>query len=277
MGPDSERGSGLVRPLRATIEYDGTSFHGSQIQPGVRTVQGEIEKVLSKLFREPVRLHLAGRTDAGVHATAQEVAFAAPASWSPSELSRALDATLPGDIAVRRTGEASSDFHPRFDAAARRYRYVIAERSARRPFLRDRCWSPGWPLDHDALARLADLLPGARSFASFARRGRPGRSALCRVDSVAWSDRAPFLFFEIVANRFLHRMVRYLVGTSVEIAARRRPFEDFEKLLAGRAASRSVSPAPPCGLYLSGVMYHDGWNSGGGIPWIESCRPDEPS
>lgn len=255
--------------FRATIEYDGTSFHGSQLQPGVRTVQRDVEAALGKLFDQPVRVDLAGRTDAGVHATAQEIAFGAPSAWSQEELARALAARLPDDVAVRKVRNAAPDFHPRFDAEGRRYRYVIAEGGRSRPFLRDRAWIPAWPLDRDALARLAAALPGERSFERFARAGQPERGTRCRVASAAWRfDRPPFLFFEIVADRFLHHMVRYVVGTSVEIAAGRRPLEDFERLLAGEDGTRAVFPAPPGGLYLTGVRYGGEWNAGPGIPWL---------
>ncbi|WP_419163837.1 tRNA pseudouridine(38-40) synthase TruA [Candidatus Palauibacter sp.] len=254
--------------LLATIEYDGTSFHGSQLQPGVRTVQREVEAALSRLFDRRTRIDLAGRTDAGVHATAQEIAFAAPRRWDADELARALGAVLPDDIGVRRVRETAADFHPRFDAEARRYRYAIATGARRRPFLRDRCWSPGWPLDPEALARLAAAISGERSFERFARAGQPERGTRCRVGSAIWLfDRPPFAFFEIVADRFLHHMVRYLVGTSVEIAAGRRPFDDFERLLAGEAGSRPVFPAPPGGLYLTGVRYAGEWNSDPDLLW----------
>ena len=255
--------------FRATIEYDGTSFHGSQLQPGVRTVQREAEEALEQLFDQPVRIDLAGRTDAGVHATAQEVAFGAPRAWNPEELARALGAMLPDDVAVRKVRSTAPGFHPRFDAEVRRYRYVVVGGGGRRPFLRDRAWMPRWPLDRDALVRMAAALPGERAFERFARSGQPERGTRCRVASAAWRfDRPPFLLFEIVADRFLHHMVRYLVGTSAKIAAGRRPFEDFGRLLAGEAASRPVFPAPPGGLYLTGVRYGGEWNSGPGIPWL---------
>ena len=258
--------------LRATIEYVGTSFHGSQLQPEVRTVQREVEEALSTLFDRRTRIDLAGRTDAGVHATAQEIAFGAPRRWDPGALVRALGAVLPDDIGVRRVREATADFHPRFAAEARRYRYVIAEGRSGRPFLRDRCWSPGWPLDPDALARLAAAIPGERSFARFARAGQPERGTRCRVRSATWRfDPPSFASFQIVADRFLHHMVRYLVGTAVEIAAERRPFEDFERLLSGEEGSRAVFPAPPGGLYLTGVRYAGEWNADPGLPWLPAA------
>ena len=259
--------------LRATIEYDGHSFHGSQLQPGVRTVQREVEAALSKLFDRHTRIDFAGRTDAGVHATAQEIAFAAPRRWRPDELLRALGRVLPDDVAARSVREAAADFHPRFAAEARRYRYAIATGTPRRPLLRDRCWHPAAPLDPEALERLAAAIPGARSFARFARAGQPERGTRCRVASAAWRfDHPPFAFFDIVADRFLHHMVRYLVGTSVEIATGRRPFEDFGRLLGGEAGSRAVFPAPPPGLYLTGVRYANRWNAGPELPWLPVAR-----
>lgn len=263
----SDSTASLVR-FRATIEYDGTSFHGSQLQPGVRTVQRELEEALGKLFDRPTRIDLAGRTDAGVHATAQEAAFGAPRRWDPDELARALGAVLPDDVTVRSVLPVSADFHPRFDAEARRYRYAVASGPARRPLLRHRCWSPGWPLDLNALSALAAAIPGERSFERFARSGQPERGTRCRVVSAEWLlDRPAFAFFEIVADRFLHHMVRYLVGTSVEIAAGRRPLADFEQLLAGEAGSRAVFPAAPGGLYLTGVRYANRWNADADLPW----------
>ena len=259
--------------LRATIEYDGTSFHGSQLQPGVRTVQREIEAALSKLFDRHTRIDLAGRTDAGVHATAQEIAFAAPDRWPPDEVVRALGRVLPDDIAVRDAREAAADFHPRFAAEARRYRYVIVTGARRRPLLRDRCWHPAGRLDPEALEQLAATIPGQRSFARFARAGQPERGTRCRVARAAWRfDRSPLAFFDIVADRFLHHMVRYLVGTSVEIAVGRRQFEDFGRLLAGEAGSRAVFPAPPAGLYLTGVRYGGRWNAGPELTWLPDAR-----
>ncbi|WP_420447508.1 tRNA pseudouridine(38-40) synthase TruA [Candidatus Palauibacter sp.] len=271
----SDSTASLTR-FRATIEYDGTSFHGSQLQPGVRTVQREVEEALGNLFDRPVRIDLAGRTDAGVHATAQEIAFGAPRAWSPEEAARALGATFPDDIAVRNVQAAGPDFHPRFDAEARRYRYAVVEGGRSRPLLRHRCWRPRWPLDLDALAGLAAVIPGERPFERFARSGQPERGTRCRVHRAAWLfDSPPFLFFEIVADRFLHHMVRYLVGTSVEIAAGRRPRADFERLLAGEAGTRAVFPAPPEGLYLTGVRYEKRWNAGPGIPWLPDSAPRE--
>ena len=273
----SDNGDNLTR-YRATIQYDGTDFHGSQLQPEVRTVQGELEAALSRLFDRPTRVDLAGRTDAGVHAAAQEVAFDAPPSWEPADLRRGLTAVLPPDIETAEPRRAGAGFHPRFDAHGRRYAYVVSSGVAGdAPFLRRLEWrtdvrgGPGLGDPDDAAARLSDLvvgLAGERDFSGFARTGQPERGVVCSVESAAWKvDDRRRLRFEIVANRFLHHMVRYLVGTMVEIAAGRRPAEDVATILAGATPSRPVFPAPACGLYLTGVRYADGWNRAEQDPW----------
>ncbi len=259
---------------RATIEYDGHKFRGSQRQPGVRTVQGDVEGTLRKLQSGPTTVHFAGRTDSGVHATSQEISFATSPRWDVDEIGRALGATLPEDVSVKRVSEVDNDFHPRFDATARRYHYVILVGGPRRPLLRRLCWQVDESVDDAILGNLATQLPGVSSFASFARRGAALDNPLCRIESARWralesQDRISgrLVSFEIVGNRFLQRMVRYLVGTSVEAAAGRRPITDFEVLLSGGQAARAAFPAPPQGLFLTGVRYSDGWNS---------PRPDLP-
>ncbi len=261
--------SAKLSRFRGTIEYDGTSFHGSQLQPDVRTVQGEIERVLCKLFDGPARVELAGRTDTGVHAAGQEIAFGAPARWDAEELTRALTALLPDDIAVRGLVPTPGGFHPRFDAEARRYEYVVVGGERVRPLLRGRCWAVDRRLDLALLDTLAASIEGERSFDSFAKAGQPERGTRCCVERARWiADRPPFVLFEVVADRFLHHMVRYLIGTSIEIATGDRPREDLGLLLEGRTASRPVFPAPAAGLYLTGVRYGEVWNRPSGIPWI---------
>lgn len=232
-------------------------------------MQGELEGALSRLLDRETRIDLAGRTDTGVHAVAQEVAFDAPAERTARDLERGLRALAPPDLGIVRLRAAEAGFHPRFDAEARRYQYVLwpGERAGS-PFLRDRCWTPGWPADPGRLDELAESTLGERSFAGFAKSGQPERGTRCRVYAARWlRGPGPLLRFEIVADRFLHHMVRYLVGTSVEIAAARRPARDLGALLEGGGPSRPVFPAPPEGLYLTGVRYPEGWNRKVGLPW----------
>ena len=281
--------------FRATIEYHGGSFHGSQLQSNLPTVQGALESALSLLFDRSTRVAMAGRTDTGVHASAQEIGFTAPDGWhQPAEVERALQAVLTtgpagGAIGVLSVSRATENFHPRFSASARRYRYVIA-RGGQRPFWRDRAWAVGWTLDVGVLNELAATIVGERSFEGFAKSGQCGNGFSCRVHEAAWRDGPDgLLFFSIIANRFLHRMVRYLVGTSVEISAGKRPKQDFCDLLAlgnvpaetsaGAKSSsthqppRPPTPAPAEGLYMTGVRYDGRWNREHGIPWLPKSVP----
>lgn len=266
-----------VTRIRATIQYEGTDFHGSQLQSGVRTVQGEIEGVLARLLDTDVRVDFAGRTDAGVHALGQEIAFDAPAKWEPKELARAFTAISPDDIAVTTVRDGGAGFHPRFDADRRRYIYVVVPSPDSGPFLRRFAWRPS--ADHrlslppgeatiDRLGDLAAVLPGERDFAGFAKAGQPERGSVCTVESARWSvDDRGHLRFDVCANRFLHHMVRYLVGTMIEVIADRRPAADMETILELGTPTKPVFPAPPGGLYLAGVRYADGWNREGSVPW----------
>ncbi len=259
--------------FRATVHYDGAAFHGSQLQPALRTVQGEIETALSSLLDRPVRIELAGRTDAGVHAAGQEIAFDAPARRDPDELRRGLDALAGEDIWIEGVRPAEDGFHPRFAATGRRYEYLVGVGpEARTPILRGRIWAAGPDLDFDALARLAGPIAGERSFEGFAKSGQPERGTRCAVETAGWR-RTPtgLLSFEIVADRFLHHMVRYLVGTLVEAASGRRDPADVGLLLEAGEPSRAAYPAPPAGLYLTGVRYPDGWNRGPGVPGLSAA------
>lgn len=260
--------------VRATIQYDGTAFHGSQLQPAVRTVQGELEGALSRLLDRETRVDFAGRTDAGVHAVGQEIAFAVPRGRIGADLRRGISALVPDDVSVGEPRAAPDDFHPRFGADRRRYEYVVAPGEAgRTPFLRNRAWrlepDGGHELEGgtDRLRDLAARIPGERDFSGFAKAGQPERGTRCDVESATWrEDLHGRLRFEIIADRFLHHMVRYVVGTLVEIASGRRSESDLDRILDGTPPERPVFPAPPGGLYLSGVRYPDGWNRGPGLP-----------
>ena len=261
--------------FRATVQYDGAAFHGWQVQPGQRTVQGALERSLARLFETEVRVDAAGRTDAGVHAAGQEVAFPAPGGWTAADLRRALNAVGPDDVWVERLAPAEPDFHPRFRATARRYEYLVGtDEASASPLRRGRLWALGREVDEDALRRSTETLPGERSFEAFARSGQPERGTRCRVEEAAWRRTAAGeLHFRIVADRFLHHMVRYLVSTLVEVGTGRRGEDEVSALLAGAPAERvrPPSPAPAEGLYLTGVRYPAGWNREGGIPGVVFC------
>jgi tRNA pseudouridine38-40 synthase len=248
----------LERRFRLTVHYDGTYFFGWQLQARGRTVQGEMEAALKRLTgtRQPVLA--AGRTDSGVHATGQVVAVTLPIRWDVHELHRGLNATLPGDIWVESTLRADPAFHPRFDARARSYRYQFGmSHQAFSPFFRPWCWPLLREVDIDLLHRAAALLVGEHSFKAFAKVGQEARGDRCRVSEarwVPWGDVG--LAFEVTANRFLHHMVRYLMGTMVDVGRERRPLEDIQELLFQPDTELTTSPpAPPEGLFLAKVHY----------------------
>ncbi len=238
-----------------TLHYDGSDFCGWQIQPDQRTVQGELAQVLSRLADAPRTVIGSGRTDTGVHARGQVAAVDMPDHWTPPALRRALNALLPHDIWVARVQTAPPGFHPRYDALERTYTYHVglAEESAS-PFHRRWCWPLGEALNPELLRRAAALLPGRRSFEAFAKAGQPERGTVCRVDEARWSEWELGAVFQIRADRYLHHMVRYLVGTMVDVARGRRSLAEMRALLEGGEGTTSP-PAPPQGLTLVHVAY----------------------
>ena len=250
-----------LRRYRLILEYDGSTYQGWQIQDEGETVQGEVEKVLRELTGERRPVVGAGRTDAGVHALGQVASADLPSRWSAAELRRAMNALLPEEIWVREISRVPPDFHPRYDACARSYEYRLGVRpEAASPFLRRWCWdASGFSVDPAALAAAAALVPGERSFESFAKAGQPERGTRCRVDRAVWEPWGSVGYrFLITADRYLHHMVRYLVGTMVDIARGRRLLGDMEALLAGPAnpsGATTSAPAPAKGLYLTTVEY----------------------
>lgn len=255
------------RRFRLTLHYDGTRFFGWQMQPEVRTVQGELQTTLERLTGAHRTVTAAGRTDRGVHATGQVVAVALPPRWSAATLLRALNARLPGDIWVAEAQAAPPGFHPRYDAMAREYGYRLGlTAAARSPFHRAWCWPLAHPtgdaasttadLDVEALHAAAAFLPGEKSFAAFARAGQEQRGDRCTVTEARWAPWGLGMEFTMIANRFLHHMVRYLVGTMVDIARGRRPLGDMRAMLEGNVAGLVTSPpAPAAGLFLRRVSY----------------------
>jgi tRNA pseudouridine38-40 synthase len=251
--------------LKLTLHYDGSGFHGWQVQPGVRTVQGDLDAVLSRLADRPIRSVAAGRTDAGVHATGQVVTVTMPERWTSASLEKSVNALLPRDIWVERIERVPSSFHARYSARARGYVYRIGTRpTARSPFWRRWCWPLAEPLDRGALDIGAAALGGTHSFRGYAKSGQPERGYSCTVRACRWTEWASGLELRIVADRFLHHMVRYLVGTMVDAARGRRPVEEVGGLLdeARLDASRDDAletspPAPPEGLFLARVYYDD--------------------
>lgn len=247
-----------VRTLQLVLHYDGTAFSGWQVQPAARTVQGEVERVLARLCGERIVAQGAGRTDAGVHARGQAVGVRVPEKWSAPSLRRAMNALLPEDVWVAAAHEMRPEFHARFSALARRYAYYVGtDDEAHSPFRRRTEWAYRHPVDRGALDTATRELVGDHCFIAFAVRGTaPDHDHhRCIVTDACWSDRPGGLTFHIEANRFLHHMVRFLVGTMLEIASGRRPPGDLSALLAARSNTNVSPPVPSHALCLERVTY----------------------
>jgi tRNA pseudouridine38-40 synthase len=247
----------MSRTFLATLHYDGTGFVGWQRQAAGRSVQIEFERVLQRLFGHRTIAHAAGRTDAGVHAAGQAVSFSAPASWTDASLRRALNALLPRDCWVEAVNLMQPGFHARKSALSRRYRYDIGlDESSASPFRRPFEWSLARPLDLDLLSAAAEVVRGEHDFRAFAAKGDKPHHR-CRLTVADWELRPEGrgVSFHVEADRFLHHMVRMLVGTMVDVGLGRRPLSDMETLLGREDNSDTSPPAPPQGLYFVAAAY----------------------
>ncbi|MFK7800314.1 MAG: tRNA pseudouridine(38-40) synthase TruA [Anaerolineae bacterium] len=243
--------------FRAVVEYDGTGFAGFQRQRDeFRTVQGELESALSKLGQGKVPVLAAGRTDSGVHATGQVISFDLAWKHPVEKLLLALNTQLSGDVSIRNVEKANANFHPRFDARRRAYRYhiEICEDRARRPLSRDRKWQVFKPLDVEAMNKAASYLVGKKDFATF---GMPpqGNNTVREIVVAEWTQSENELTFFIEANAFLYRMVRSITGSLKMVGDGRWSVDDFKRALEATDRKKSAAAAPAWGLYLVSVTY----------------------
>jgi tRNA pseudouridine38-40 synthase len=237
---------------RLLIEYDGTAFSGWARQPGLRTVQGELERALAVVLRrDSVPLTVAGRTDAGVHALGQVASYAGDPARADS-----VNALLPYDIAVIECAAAAPGFDARRDATSRAYAYRVLTRQSRSAFERRRALHWPYPVDDAALRACAELLAGEHDFTAFT----PTETEHVRFERVvlgaAWGQAgAGLLEFRIEADAFMRNMIRVLVGTMLEVGGGRRSVESLRELLRGRPRSAAGATAPPHGLHFLGAGY----------------------
>jgi len=243
--------------FRAKASYDGTEFFGFQRQGAFRSVQGEIETALCTITGQSVVVYGAGRTDSGVHATGQVIAFDVEWRHSPEALQRALNVTLPPDAAVRDVQRCEAGFSPRFDALSRTYEYTVYRGAVRQP-LRDRyAWQIGRVLNAESMNEAAAALIGERDFAAFGSPTSDSESTVRRVIRARWDEREGDLVFTIEANAFLYRMVRRIVNALVKVGSGRIRCAEFADALASCDQNRITGLAPAAGLCLTRVTYRD--------------------
>jgi tRNA pseudouridine38-40 synthase len=249
------------------LEYDGSQFCGWQTQPSRCGVQDHLEAALQHIAGEPVETTCAGRTDAGVHALAQRVHFDTEVSRPISAWVRGVNASLPAGVAVLWAQEAGAEFHARYSALERCYRYVLLNRSVRPALGHGRT---GWfhlPLDEGRMREAARLLVGEHDFSAFRSSECQARSPVRELRSIEIERCGDYVFFTFRANAFLHHMVRNLVGTLVYVGKGKHEPAWVSSVLASRDRARAAPTFDPAGLYLASVEYDPAW----GLPAATSA------
>jgi tRNA pseudouridine38-40 synthase len=278
-----------LQTWKLTLAYDGTAFSGWQVQPGERTVQGELQAALKRICGESPLPQGSGRTDAGVHALGQVASFALAAPIPPENLQRALNRTLPPSIRILETRTVRSTFHARHSAVAKTYEYRVFRGAICPPFLARYVYACSWPMDVEALQRAARLFEGTHDFLSFAAtdpelatRGldedaepderplpRPGfqieppmAATVRTIFSSGWETRTipegELLVYCVRGSGFLHHMVRNLVGTMLDVGRGRTSVDEISEILAARDRAAAGPTAPARGLFLCSVEYEEG-------------------
>lgn len=240
------------------IGYDGTDFHGFQRQKGLRTVQEELERTLTILLGHTVSVKAAGRTDAGVHAEGQVVSFWTNCPIPTDRLPVALNSLLPPDIVAKGAEEVGPDFHPRFSAVSRVYRYLVDNRPVPSALLRRYSWHIPEPLDLEAMKIAAKFLVGVHDFASFHASGSDLGSTVREMKRIKITKRNGVIAIAMEANAFLYHMARIIVRTLVDIGLGRRSPDEMNAVLAARDRGAAGKTAPPHGLCLVQVKYKRG-------------------
>lgn len=243
-----------------TFSYDGTRYHGWQMQPNGDSVQQRLQEALSTLLREPVSVTGAGRTDTGVHARMMvahfdsDACFEAEVGINESQLAYKLNRLLPYDIAVERVEKVSQEMHARFSATSRTYHYYI--HTKKDPFLRAYSCELHYELDFAKMNEAAQVLTTYDDFGAFCKSGADVKTTLCCVTAARWVQTSPTTWrFEITANRFLRNMVRAVVGTLIDIGRGRLSLDDFRQVIEGKRRTEAGESMPGNALFLVNIQY----------------------
>lgn len=246
----------MIKNFKLTIEYDGTEFSGWQIQNNYRTIQEEIEKAISVMTKQKITLTGSGRTDAGVHALAQIANFICDTNLKPDSFFRGLNSLLPKDIIIKQCEEINENFHSRYDAKSKLYRYKILNRELPPAIGRNYAWFIKRPLDFNAMKEAVLLLVGTKDFKAFEASGSPKKTStrtVLRAELTKEKDNV--IQFEIEANGYLRFMVRNIVGALVSVGLGKLKPSDIKIILDSKDRRKAPATAPPHGLFLVKVKY----------------------
>jgi tRNA pseudouridine38-40 synthase len=244
-----------MRNLRFTVAYDGTNYKGWQRQANATTVQEIVEQALTKLCKEPITVMGSGRTDAGVHAQGQVVSFRTTCRIPADRLGPALKSLLPPDIVARDGEEVAKEFHARYSAKGKIYRYVLYNNAIASPFYRQYTWHIENPLDFEAMRLAAADFIGRHDFSAFRSANRSLVDPVRTIYQSSWRINGDLLEYGVEGTGFLYHMVRNMVGTMVEIGAGKRPAQCIPDIIRGQDRTMAGTTAPAHGLYLERVYY----------------------
>ena len=244
-----------MRNIKITIEYDGTNYHGWQVQPNAITIQAAIQDALAKITKTQTQIIGAGRTDTGVHAAGQVANFHTRSQMPPIAFQKGLNAILPRDIVIVNAEEVPPDFHARFSAVSRTYQYTILNRAYPSALLRNNAYFFPNTINVQSANTVCQSLVGVRDFSSFQRSGSERINPICEIyECQCWQDQ-DLVYFEVEADAFLRGMVRAIVGTTLKLHNREDGVNQLHEILDVRDRSLAGASAPPHGLSLLCVKY----------------------
>lgn len=244
-----------MRNIRIQVAYDGTNYHGYQKQPGLKTIEGILKDAIENTVKSSVRLVSAGRTDGGVHAFGQVANFYSETTIDLGNLPRVINYHLPDDISVLRAEVVPMNFHSRFDAKEKTYRYLIYNGRYRNPIYHNRACFVRHPIDVQRMEKALQMLPGLRDYGAFMGKYAVVKDTIRRLDSIQVKQSGELIIVEFRGKSFLKNMIRIIMGTAIEVGRHLRDPEDFGRALATKKRKYVGPTAPAAGLYLLEVKY----------------------
>lgn len=244
-----------MKNIKLTIEYDGTNYHGWQVQPNAITVQQIVKEAIEKLTKEDINLIGASRTDEGVHAYGQVANFSTNSTILPEKFSYAINSFLPEDIVIVKSELVDEDFHSRYDTKGKKYRYIIYNREMKSALLNNRAYHVRKKIDVNIMKEAAKFLVGKHDFSSFKSSGGSAKTSVRTIHDIVIEEKDDMITIEVSGDGFLYNMVRIIAGTLVEFGVEKRNPSDMLDILESKDRRKAGKTAPSQGLYLVEIYY----------------------